>query len=248
MDLDWPVIGAALGGGGATALVLLVVARVQRWRWRDMERRAPLAELQRRFRSWEAGGLVILAAFIGASWLALLAIATAAEPADVLHFVGPSPWHWAILAFFAGNVLAIGPTHLLFHRMMGAARYAEFRHYQMRKFGFDSRTWLVPFSLTFGTAVVLVALKMLAWGATFTGEQVILRSFWANDVRRYDYDQVMEVATLRHSSRTRLVLRFADDRRWSTVLAPDLVEAIARTVSDHSGLPIVRSFDTTAPD
>jgi hypothetical protein len=248
MDLDWHVIGAALAGGGATALLLLVVARVQRWRWREMERRSPLAELQRRFRAWEAGGIVILLAFIGACWLALLAIAAATEPADVLMFVGPSPWHWAILAFFAGNVVAIGPTHLLFQHLMGPARYAEFRHYQMRKFGFDSRTWLIPFSLTFGTAIVLVAFKMLAWGATFTGERVILRSFWGDEVHRYDYDQVMEVATLGDSTGTRLVLRFADDRRWSIVRAPDLIEAIARTVSDHSGLPIVRSFDTTAPD
>lgn len=248
MSPEATLVAAALAGGGVTALVLYGFARIQRWRWRELERTRPLAALQRRFRAWEVAGMVLLLAFIGACWLALLAVAAAFAPGTALHFVGPGVWHWGIVAFFAGNVVAIGPTHLLFRWLMGAAVYADFRDYQRRKFGFDSRAWLVPFSLTFGTAVLLVVGKMLGWGATFTGESVILRSFWGNEVHRYAYDQVMEVGTHAAPGGTTLRLRFDDDRLWSATRDPDLVEAVARTVAEHSGLPIVRSLDLPADD
>lgn len=246
MPLSWQVIAAAVSGGIVTAALLYAFARVQRWRWRELEREKPLADLQRRFRAWEAAGMLLLAGFIIVAYRILLALAAAHTPAAALFHVGPATWHWAAMAFFAGNVLAIGPTHLLFRWWMGADTYAEFRTYQRRKFGFDSRTWMLSFCAVFGTAVVLVTLRLLAWGVSFTGEAVVIQPFRGAPVR-YGYDQVQEIATTGSDTATTLLVVFADGFHWSSEQAPSrvsppLLDAIAETVSVHSGLPVVRNY------
>lgn len=246
MHLSWQVISAAVAGGLVTGAVLYGFARLQRWRWRDLEREKPLADLQRRFRAWEAAGMLVLTAFIFASYRGLVALAAASTPAAALFHVGPATWHWAAVAFFAGNVLAIGPTHLLFRWWMGPEMYAEFRDYQRRKFGFDSRTWMLSFCAVFGTAVVLVTQRMLAWGVSFTGEAVVVQPFRGSPLR-YGYDQVQEIMTTGSNTATTLVIVFADGSHWSSDRAPSrisvpVMDAIAETVSVHSGLPVVRNY------
>ena len=245
--MQWHVIVAAVLGGGLTALALLVVARVQRRRWRALEKQAPLAELSRRFRNWETGGVVLMLVAMYASWLVLISLAERATPSAALHHLGANAWHWAAVAFFAGNLIATWPTHVLYRWWMGPSKYAEFRAYQTRKFGYDSRPWLPVFYVVFGTATVLVAWLMLSWGVTFTGEGVAFQPFGSRADRFYRYDQVMNVGTIDSEDRRILVLTLDDGRRWTSEMAPTapspaLVERIARTVSDHSGLPISRSL------
>lgn len=245
---EWKVVVAAVAGGGVTALALLGFARVQRWRWRDLEKQAPLAELRREFFWWEVGGVVAMLVAMLISWQVSMLIAARHVPPAAIYYLGPNALHWAVMAFFAGNILAVGPTHILYRWLMGPVRYARFRAYQTRKFGYDSRVWIVPFSALVGSTTAVVAALMLNWGVTFTGEAVVIAPLAPGDERHYSYDRVLHVRIVDVDGRPRLTLMFDDSVYWTsdeapTRPSPDLIEAIAALVSDHSGLPIVRNVN-----
>ncbi len=105
---------------------------------------------------------------------------------------------------------------------------------------------MLSFCAVFGTAVVLVTLRLLEWGVSFTGEAIVIQPFRGAPVR-YGYDQVQEIATTGNGTATTLLVVFADGLHWSSDRAPSrvsapVIDAIAETISVHSGLPIVRNY------
>jgi len=239
-------VWAALAGGTMTALLLLGWARLQRWRHRDHENAQSLTELGRRFRRWEQLGVVLLLASVALAWIGLPWL-SAAVPlhADAVRQLGAGRWHWAAAAFCVGNLFATAPTHFLFQWWMGPVAYGEFRAYQARKFGFDSRRWLVVFYVVFGAATARFIWLLLGWGVAFTPSEVVLSPFWKADQYRYGYERIMEVRIAEGERGLYLALQFDDGRWWNSAAAllgttPAEIEQAAAYVSAQSGLPVVR--------
>lgn len=244
--MTWQTIIGAMIGGTVTALLLVAWAHLYRWRHRDEEQRMPLAVLSRRFRWWEVLGVVLMLAAMLASWVVLVWYANAyPRHPRALHWLGPGGWHWAIAAFCAGNLLATGPTHLLFQWWMGPAKYAEFRAYQTRKFGYDAHRFLPIFYAVFGVITAKLLVLLFSWGVAFTPDEIVIEPFWYHETHRYGYDQVLQIQVAPGSSGKRLRLQFEDGRWWSTAgstyaASDDLIEAIAESVSRRSTLPVDR--------
>ena len=248
--MNFRVIAAAFVGALCTSLVL--------WAWaRRNSRRehgsVPLSELARRYRRWEhaGAGIIVLACVV--CWLALMWIAgryPAPDPA-VLYRLTPHPLYWAAAAFFLGILTATGPTHLLYSWLMGE-RFAEFRSYQTRKFGFDSGRLMVPFYLVFGSATVAVVVLLLNWYVLFGSDGIVVDSLGSLSERHYSYEQVMQIRTAERmeqrdgviANRYGLVLHFDDGSHWSSHrdpsnASPQRLREIAEFISERSSLPIV---------
>lgn len=242
------IIGAVLGGG-ATALLLLAWAWFQRRRQRDEEQREPLAALSRRFQRWETLGVVLMLVAMALSWgILTLAVDLFPKHSDTVYRLGAGWWHWAIAAFCVGNLVATGPTHFLFQWWMGAEAYADFRRYQARKFGYDSRRLLLPFYVVFGAITARFVVLLWGWGVSFTPQAILIDPFWSGETIRYTYAEVLQIRIPEADGDVDLTLQFADGGWWSTrnilyAKSPEQLRAIAAYASERSGLPVV---DTTS--
>ncbi|HYD49575.1 MAG TPA: hypothetical protein VEB21_14565 [Terriglobales bacterium] len=247
--MNMRVIAAAAAGALITGLCLWAYAR---WSASHDDGRVPLTELARRYRYWEIAGVVLVLLSIAASALLLLAVARRyppAYPGEAFRLTVP-PLYWIAVAFFAGNLLATGPTHLLYAWLLGE-RFAEFREYQARKFGFDSVRWMLPFYLVFGGVTAAVTAALLDWYVVFRADDMIVDHLVVFAERSYPYDELLEIRAAprfeNHSGdieeRWTFVLHFDDGHFWSSLLDPShaseaRLREIAGYVSAQSGLPI----------
>lgn len=240
----------ALAGGLITSFVLWLHAR---WSSSRDQGGVPLTELARRYRNWEIGGVVLLALAVLATWLGLLALNRhyPETDADAVFRLTPNALYWAVVAFFIGNLVATGPTHLLYSWLLGE-RFAEFRDYQTRKFGFDAWRWMLPFYLVFGAGCAAVTFALVDWYVVLTPTTIVINNLGSTGELRYTYEDVAEI---RISDRVEgtdgsvveqasLVVYFNDGSRWSSAkdpsrATPEELQRIATYVAESSGLPLV---------
>lgn len=141
-------------------------------------------ELRRRYWKWEAAGVGLIVVGIAVSWVLLLWFAAArfaVEDGEV-YWLSPSTLLWGVPAFFAGILAATWPTDVLYRRLLGD-RYPEFRSYQIRKFGYDARTWMPLFYLVFGTATAAVIVVMLDCYVRFGPSSIEVDALWSREQR-----------------------------------------------------------------
>ncbi len=248
--MNYKVIAAAFVGALCTSLALLALARRSR---RREHGGVPLEELARRYRHWENAGAGIIVVACILCWLALTWLAgkhPAPDPA-VAYRLTAHPMYWAIAAFFLGILAATGPTHLLYSWLLGE-RFAEFRSYQARKFGFDAGRWMIPFYLVFGTATVAGIVLLFDWYVLFATDAVVVNKFTSLSLQRYSYLEVLQIRSAERieqpdgtiDAHYGLVLHFDDGKRWSSRrdpsnADPQRLREIAQYVSERSSLPIV---------
>jgi len=249
--MEGSVLGAAALGAAFTGLLLWLWARRSAARPSDG---ASLAELARRYVWWERLGFAVLLVSIGLVWLGLLLLGRlypAAAPATGYRLTA-SPLYLAVLAFFLGNLLATGPTHLLYIRLLGE-RFPEFRAYQARKFGFDAGRWMLPFYLFLGSVVTVATVAVVDWYVVFDAEAITISELPSlGDTRRYSYAQLLQIRTAPRIEREdgamveswTFMLQFDDGRSWSSQKdasrsSPEQRREMARFIAERSSLPWV---------
>ncbi len=250
MVVNLRVVFAAVLGALLSTLALWWVAR--RSAARDTSQ-ISLAELSRRYRPWEVAGVAILLLAILISWLGLLWLAQLfpAPDAAVAYRLTVHPFFWGVVAFFVGNLLATAPTHFLYAWMMGDD-FAQFRSYQARKFGFDSRRWMLPFYLVFGVASLATIVFLLDWYVLIGANGIELNDFPRLSARHYAYSQLLQIRTAERvetkdgsiQNRFTVVFQFDDGRHWSSRrdaahTSEKHLRDLAAYVSRQSTLPIV---------
>lgn len=251
MVVNLRVVLAAVLGAALSSLVLWWIAR--RSAARDTSQ-TPLAELSRRYRPWEVAGVALLLMAIAVSWLALLWLVQLypAPDAAVAYRLTVHPFYWGVVAFFVGNLLATAPTHFLYAWLMGED-FAQFRAYQARKFGFDSRRWMLPFYLVFGAASLAAIVFLLDWYVLIGANGIEINDFPKRSARRhYAYSQVLQIRTAERvetksgaiQNRFTVVFQFDDGRHWSSRrdaghTSEKHLRDLTAYVSRQSTLPIV---------
>lgn len=249
--MSFRILTAAAAGAAGTGLVLWLVARRSARRSDDGP---PLVELARRYVWWERLGLTMLLLAIGLSWVMLLELSHVypALPAQDGYRLTPHPLYLGALAFFIGNLLATGPTHLLYVYLLGE-RFAEFRAYQARKFGFDAVRWLLPFYLLLGSVTLAATVMVMDWYVVISGRGLIINDLPSSgQLQEYSYAELLQIRTAPQVQRAdgdtlpgwTFVLQFADGRHWSSGsdpsrASPQQLQEIARFISQQSGLPWV---------
>lgn len=247
--MDLRVILAALVGGLVTTAALYAVAR-RGWR-RDTGE--SLAVLARRYRSWEAAGVGLMLLAVLLCWGLLIALTRFYPPAqpEFVHRLTPHPFYWLALAFFLGNLVATGPTHLLYSWLLGE-RFAELRAYQTRKFGFDSGRWMLPFYLVFAPITGFLVALLLDWYVLIGAEGMVIDDIFSWDAAHYSYEDVMEIRAAERieqrdghmSEGWSFMVYFIDGSRWSSRSDPSGIDSaraqsLARYISEHSDLPVI---------
>jgi hypothetical protein len=210
-------------------------------------------ELKQRYWKWEAVGVAFILVGIAVSWVVLVGLAGEhfyAREGEV-YWLSPATLVWGVPAFFSGILLATWPTDLVYRRLLGD-RYAEFRDYQARKFGYDGPRWLPLFYLVFGTATAGMIAVLFDFYVCFGPNSIEIDEMWTGRPYRYAYDQIIEIraSDWRESVRGDLVqhytlaLHFSDGNVWSSnrdqwYEGRQRLREIAAYVSARAGIPIV---------
>lgn len=210
-------------------------------------------ELTRRYWKWEATGVGIIVVGIGLCWLLLVVAARLrfAPQEGETYCLWPAEFLWGIPAFFAGILLAVWPTDLLYRRLLGE-RYPEFRDYQTQKFGYDGPVWMPLFYLVFGTGTAVFVALMLDCYIRFGPDVIEVDGLWSLEARRYAYEQVMQIrasdrregADGQAVERYTVAMHFSDGTVWASnherwYEGRQRLREIAAHVSAHAGIPIV---------